>query len=146
MKVGSFSLLTCCTPLPSLPPSPLSLFPPTRPLRMDRNYDCLLKVLLCGDSGVGKTCLISQFTDGQVRRTHITTIGELKAASLPASCFLHLLPSIFSPSPSPSLSLSLSLPPPPPVVLPLFSFLLSCSKEGSQIEEKGSMLCVFSLW
>ena len=43
--------------------------------RMDRNYDSLVKVLLCGDSGVGKTCLISQFTDGQVRKTHITTIG-----------------------------------------------------------------------
>jgi GTPase SAR1 family protein len=34
-----------------------------------------VKVLLCGDSGVGKTCLISQFTDGQVRKSHITTIG-----------------------------------------------------------------------
>ncbi|CAI7998031.1 Ras-related protein Rab-15 [Geodia barretti] len=45
---------------------------------MDRNYDCLVKVLLCGDSGVGKTCLISQFTDGQVRKSHITTIGSLK--------------------------------------------------------------------
>ena len=43
---------------------------------MDRNYDCLVKVLLCGDSGVGKTCLISQFTDGQVRKSHITTIGK----------------------------------------------------------------------
>ena len=43
---------------------------------MDRNYDHLFKVLLCGDSGVGKTCLISQFTDQQIRRTHITTIGR----------------------------------------------------------------------
>ena len=42
---------------------------------MDRNYDHLFKVLLCGDSGVGKTCLITQFTDQQIRRTHITTIG-----------------------------------------------------------------------
>lgn len=42
---------------------------------IDRNYDHLFKVLLCGDSGVGKTCLISQFTDHQVRRSHITTIG-----------------------------------------------------------------------
>lgn len=42
----------------------------------DRNYDHLFKVLLCGDSGVGKTCLISQFTDQQVRKSHITTIGE----------------------------------------------------------------------
>ena len=43
---------------------------------VDRNYDHLFKVLLCGDSGVGKTCLISQFTDNQVRRSHITTIGN----------------------------------------------------------------------
>ncbi|XP_064403077.1 ras-related protein Rab-13-like [Halichondria panicea] len=42
---------------------------------VDRNYDHLFKVLLCGDSGVGKTCLISQFTDNQIRRSHITTIG-----------------------------------------------------------------------
>jgi len=43
---------------------------------VDRNYDHLFKVLLCGDSGVGKTCLISQFTDQQIRRSHITTIGK----------------------------------------------------------------------
>ena len=43
--------------------------------QVDRNYDHLFKVLLCGDSGVGKTCLISQFTDQQVRKSHITTIG-----------------------------------------------------------------------
>ena len=55
---------------------------------MDRNYDCLVKVLLCGDSGVGKTCLISQFTDGQVRKSHITTIGK--------QSFLALLLCIFS--------------------------------------------------
>lgn len=42
---------------------------------VDRNYDRLFKVLLCGDSGVGKTCLISQFTDQQIRKSHITTIG-----------------------------------------------------------------------
>ena len=45
----------------------------------DRNYDYLFKVLLCGDSGVGKTCLISQFTDNLVRKTHITTIGRCGA-------------------------------------------------------------------
>lgn len=49
---------------------------------MDRNYDCLVKVLLCGDSGVGKTCLISQFTDGQVRKSHITTIGKQSSLAL----------------------------------------------------------------
>lgn len=45
---------------------------------IDRNYDHLFKILLCGDSGVGKTCLISQFTDQQIRKSHITTIGKLK--------------------------------------------------------------------
>ena len=54
-------------------------------LSMDRNYDCLVKVLLCGDSGVGKTCLISQFTDGQVRKTHITTIGGHNLSTPPLS-------------------------------------------------------------
>ncbi len=47
-------------------------------MTQDRNYDYLFKVLLCGDSGVGKTCLISQFTDSLVRKSHITTIGKLK--------------------------------------------------------------------
>lgn len=52
---------------------------------VDRNYDRLFKILLCGDSGVGKTCLISQFTDQQIRKSHITTIGidfKLKTLSI----------------------------------------------------------------
>ncbi|KAL5463511.1 hypothetical protein EMCRGX_G032411 [Ephydatia muelleri] len=40
-----------------------------------KNYDYLFKVLLCGDSGVGKSCVISRFTDGHIRPSHITTIG-----------------------------------------------------------------------
>jgi len=56
-------------------PPPFPLSPPVCEMA-DRNYDYLFKVLLCGDSGVGKTCLISQFTDQQVRKSHITTIGE----------------------------------------------------------------------
>lgn len=56
----------------------------------DRNYDHLFKVLLCGDSGVGKTCLISQFTDNQVRRSHITTIGELNCSLTYLLCQLDM--------------------------------------------------------
>ena len=41
-----------------------------------KNYDYLFKVLLCGDSGVGKTCLLCQFVDNEVRKSHIATIGE----------------------------------------------------------------------
>ncbi|XP_065920800.1 ras-related protein Rab-13-like [Dysidea avara] len=40
-----------------------------------KNYDYLFKVLLCGDSGVGKTCLLCQFVDNEVRKSHIATIG-----------------------------------------------------------------------
>lgn len=79
--------------------------------RMDRNYDCLLKVLLCGDSGVGKTCLISQFTDGQVRKSHITTIGK-NPTSIPRTLCVLLLYPLSSPSPAKTLPLSLSLPAP----------------------------------
>lgn len=42
---------------------------------MSKNYDYLFKVLLCGDSGVGKTCLLCQFVDNEVRKSHIATIG-----------------------------------------------------------------------
>ena len=42
----------------------------------DKNYDHLFQVLLCGDSSVGKTCLISRFADNEFRQTHINTIGQ----------------------------------------------------------------------
>ena len=45
-------------------------------MAFDKNYDQLIKVLLTGDSSVGKTSLICQFVDNDVRQTHIATIGE----------------------------------------------------------------------
>lgn len=42
----------------------------------DKKYDHLFQLLLCGDSSVGKTCLISRFADNEFRHTHINTIGE----------------------------------------------------------------------
>ena len=42
----------------------------------DKKYDHLFQLLLCGDSSVGKTCLISRFADNEFRHTHINTIGK----------------------------------------------------------------------
>lgn len=38
-------------------------------------YDFLIKLLLIGDSGVGKSCLLLRFSDDSFTRTFITTIG-----------------------------------------------------------------------
>jgi len=40
-----------------------------------RNYDYLFKVIVIGDSGVGKTSFLSRFTGDEVLQTHISTIG-----------------------------------------------------------------------
>uniref|UniRef100_A0A165X021 Uncharacterized protein n=1 Tax=Daucus carota subsp. sativus TaxID=79200 RepID=A0A165X021_DAUCS len=39
------------------------------------NYDYLIKLLLIGDSGVGKSCLLLRFSDGSFNTSFITTIG-----------------------------------------------------------------------
>jgi hypothetical protein len=38
-------------------------------------YDYLVKLLLIGDSGVGKSCLLTQFSNQSFSETFITTIG-----------------------------------------------------------------------
>ena len=38
-------------------------------------YDHLVKLLLIGDSGVGKSCLLLRFSDDQFTASFITTIG-----------------------------------------------------------------------
>ncbi|XP_072349048.1 ras-related protein Rab-8B-like isoform X1 [Scyliorhinus torazame] len=42
---------------------------------MERGYDHLFKLLLIGDSGVGKTCLLFRFCDDAFNTTFISTIG-----------------------------------------------------------------------
>lgn len=42
---------------------------------VQRDYDYLFKLLLIGDSGVGKSCLLLRFADDSWSDTYITTIG-----------------------------------------------------------------------
>jgi len=41
----------------------------------NKTYDHLFKLLLIGDSGVGKTCILFRFSDDSFNATFITTIG-----------------------------------------------------------------------
>jgi Ras-related protein Rab-10 len=41
----------------------------------NKNYDHLFKLLLIGDSGVGKTCILFRFSDDAFNTTFISTIG-----------------------------------------------------------------------
>eukprot|EP01084_Bolivina_argentea_P041807 77176_1 len=38
-------------------------------------YDCLVKLLIIGDSKVGKSCLLSRFSDDSFTVSFVTTIG-----------------------------------------------------------------------
>lgn len=41
------------------------------------NYDWLIKLLLIGDSGVGKTNILLRFCENNFHSTHLTTIGNV---------------------------------------------------------------------
>lgn len=41
-----------------------------------KSYDYLFKLLLIGDSGVGKTCILFRFSDDAFNTTFISTIGK----------------------------------------------------------------------
>jgi len=41
-------------------------------------FDYLIKLILIGDSGVGKTCFLLRFADDNFTSSHISTIGIIK--------------------------------------------------------------------
>ena len=57
--------------------------PPSLP--MTSKYDHLVKLLLIGDSGVGKSCLLLRFSDDKFTTSYITTIGTWLS---PMACFV----------------------------------------------------------
>ncbi|NXM10886.1 RAB8A protein, partial [Ploceus nigricollis] len=49
---------------------------------MAKTYDYLFKLLLIGDSGVGKTCALFRFSEDAFNATFISTIGERRPGSI----------------------------------------------------------------
>ena len=49
---------------------------------MAKSYDFLFKLLLIGDSGVGKTCILFRFSEDAFNSTFISTIGEQRSCGL----------------------------------------------------------------
>lgn len=53
---------------------------------MAKTYDYLFKLLLIGDSGVGKTCILFRFSEDAFNTTFISTIGAYRA-NFPSTYF-----------------------------------------------------------
>lgn len=53
---------------------------------MAKKYDFLFKLLLIGDSGVGKTCLIIRFAEDNFNSTYISTIGMTYSVGVCLGC------------------------------------------------------------
>lgn len=46
-------------------------------------YDAIAKIVIVGDSSVGKTCLILRYTQDLFRESYMSTIGRRKLAARP---------------------------------------------------------------
>ena len=57
-------------------------------MQIESRYEFQIKILIIGDSGVGKTNFIFQFTEGKFSSLHVTTVGfdfKTKIVKLPKS-------------------------------------------------------------
>jgi GTPase SAR1 family protein len=50
-------------------------------------FDFLIKLILIGDSGVGKTCFLLKFADENFTSSHISTIGKYATYAAAATVF-----------------------------------------------------------
>ena len=50
--------------------------------KKETSYDWLVKLLIVGDSGVGKTNVLLRYFDNQFTTNHLTTIGKYKNIKL----------------------------------------------------------------
>ena len=57
-------------------------------MQIESNFEFQIKLVIIGDSGVGKTNFIFQFTEGRFSPIHVTTVGfdyKSKIIKLPSS-------------------------------------------------------------
>lgn len=60
--------------------------------KMAKTYDYLFKLLLIGDSGVGKTCVLFRFSEDAFNTTFISTIGKFDNSLFLQQCKKARLP------------------------------------------------------
>jgi len=52
-------------------------------MNKNQGYDCLIKLLVIGNSGVGKTNILLKYCEGNFMTSHLTTIGiDFKTKSI----------------------------------------------------------------
>lgn len=49
--------------------------------RLERNYSTIYKILIIGDTDVGKTALLNRFCEGSYQTSLVSTVGESVCAS-----------------------------------------------------------------
>ena len=63
---------------------------------MAKTYDFLFKLLLIGDSGVGKTCVLFRFSEDAFNSTFISTIGRWTSEALQVYVLLYWIAAEFN--------------------------------------------------
>lgn len=107
----------------------------------DESFDYLFKIVLIGDCGTGKTCVVQRFRSGTFVERHGNTIGvdfTMKTVLIDGKRVKVCLCSV----PSPPLISRLNLCSLPILVQPMFFFGVKSREDGSGIEsQRKNLLC-----